>query len=315
MINKLVRIYIDRPDISDNKYKEHRRYDRFHFIIYNYRRINQYLNMPSLSALEKFKASFKNLGLELQTLNELDLPFDDLSLPDNEPAFDPALADQSADESSPDTYPAFENLFDEKAADELQAETYEQYSPPADESPGGMDFLSDLGDLLGGGTDDLPAEEIPSGADLGEPVSSGQEDADFGNFIDTVPDDFATDEPPAELSVGDVSPEVETSNGVGGLPPGLINGLADEIEAERATFGKKGAKNKVPDEDSGMDFSSQDFAGLDLPDQDQDGQDAGLPDFDLDSFGLSAEEADAGTGEYTPEPETAADADGAGLDD
>jgi len=254
MVNKLVRIYIDCLDISDNKNKERRRYDRFHFILYNYRWINQYLNMPSLSALEKFKDSFKSVGMELQTLEELDLPFDDLSLPENEPAFDPALAAQPADGS-----PSFEDLPDEPADLHPQAETGEPYSPPADESPGGMDSLDDLGDLLGGGAGDLPVEE--------EPVSPAQEDnTDFGNLVDTIPDDFTAAEPSADLSgVDNTFPDSEVSNDVDGTPPDLLSGLADEIEAERqASSEKKEAKDKVPEENNEIDFSDQDLG--DLPD-------------------------------------------------
>jgi len=290
----LVRIYIDCLYISDNKYKERRRYVRFHFILYNYRWINQYLNMPSLSALEKFKDSFKNLGMELQVLEELNLPFDDLSLPDHEPALDPALSAQPTDESptdysptdfSPtDEPPSYEDLINANVPDEPsdmhpsdihpsdlhpsdirpQMETSEP-SPPADETPGEMDFLDNFGDLVGGGAGNIPI-------------------------------DFATETPSA--GVEDTVPEAEVSNGEGKLPNGFLNGFADEIEAERASLGKKKGKKKDLDEDIGMDLPDQDLGDLNFPDQGQEqaGQDAGLPDFDMDSFGLPGEETAADTG-------------------
>jgi hypothetical protein len=208
--------------------------------------------------------------MELQTLRDLDLPFDDLTLPDNEPASEPDLAAPALQEADGEPYPEFDG-----------------------ESQGGMDLFGDLGDLLGGGAVDLSVEEVPDGTDLGEGVSSVQEDTDFGNFIDTIPDDFTTE----------ISNEI--SNGEDGTPPGLLNGFADEIEAERASLGKKGSKNKVPDEDSGMDFSDQDLGDLGISTEDIEGQDTGLPDFDLGSLGPSAEETaaktDAGTGDDNAE--------------
>ena len=41
--------------------------------------------MPSLRALKEFKSSLLNLGSEIRTMRDLDLPLDDLPLPDNEP--------------------------------------------------------------------------------------------------------------------------------------------------------------------------------------------------------------------------------------
>jgi len=282
MVNKQVRICIDRLDISDNKYKERRRYDRFHFILYNYRWITQYLNMPSLNALEKFKSSFKTLGLELQTLKDLDLPFDDLPLPDKEPANEPPLA------AEPESA--------EPAVEPVQEETTsEPYPPPETESSGGMDFLSDLGDLVGDGAGNLPVDEVPGETDLGEPLPSGQEGAGFAN------EEPPTEVPGAEVSsIDDIPPDNEISNGEGKTPPGLLNGFADEIEAERASSGKKKAKKKTPDEDSldqglgdldipdlgpaNEDIDSQNLDESALPDQGQEDQDAGLPDFDLDNL-------------------------------
>jgi tetratricopeptide (TPR) repeat protein len=270
VVNKLVRIYIDRLYISDNKYKERRRYVRFHFILYNYRWINQYLNMPSLSALEKFKDSFKNLGMELQVLEELNLPFDDLSLPDHEPALDPNLAAQPTDESPTDVPPtdippSYDDIINANAPDEPQPITDESYSPPADETLGGMDFMDNIGDLLGGGADSLPVEEEPAPpaheeTDLGY-TSDGYTSVD--NLAGTIPDDFSTEEPFA--GVDETIPEAEVSNGEGKLPNGFLNGFADEIEAERASLGKKKGKKKDLEEDIGMGLPDQNLGGFDLP--------------------------------------------------
>jgi len=258
--------------------------------------------MPSLNALEKFKSSFKTLGLELQTLKDLDLPFDDLPLPDKEPANEPppAVEPEGAEAAAPE---------------EADGETY---PPPAAESPpGGTDLFGDLSDLLGGDAgnlpvDEVPIDEFPGETDLGEPPPSAPEDSDFSDFIDTIPDDLGNEEPPKEVpgpeasGIDGISPDNGISNGEGGLPPGLLNGFADEVEAERASKGKKGAKNKAPDEDlsdqglGDLDFSNlgqanEDIGGQNLddfamPDQEQEGEDTGLPDFDMDSLMPSEDE-------------------------
>ena len=252
--------------------------------------------MPSLSALEKFKSSFKTLGLELQTLKDLDLPFDDLPLPDKEPANEPPSA---AEPEGAET----------AAPREAGGETYPP--PEAESPPGGTDLFGDLSDLLGGDAGNLPVDEIPESIP-DEPVPSGQEDTDFGNFIDTIPDDFANEEPPIEApgaeasGIDGIPPDNEISNGEGVVPHELLNGFADEVEAERASKGKKGAKNKVPDEDfsdqslgdldlsnlgqANEDNDSQNLDDFALPDQGQEDQDTGLPDFDMDSLMPSEDE-------------------------
>jgi len=278
--------------------------------------------MPSLSDLEKFKSSFKTLGLELQTLKDLDLPFDDLPLPDKEPANEPANEPSLAAEPEGMGAPPEET-------------GGEPYMPSDFESQGGIDPFGDLGDLLGGGAGNLPVDEIPGDTDFGdfaaepegqgsplESLSSDQASTDFSNFIDTIPDNFPADEPSdglsgegAEAAPIDITPDIETSNGEGGVPNGLLNGFAEEIEAERATLGKKGAKNKAPVEN----FSTDDFSDLgDLgtPDfgtsdpgasdlgissDDLEGQGTGLGDFNLDDLGLSTEETADGTGAETAE--------------
>jgi len=122
--------------------------------------------MPSLSDLEKFKASFKPLGLELQTLKDLDLPFDDLPLPDKEPESAPPSAAESED-------------MGEGPAEALG----EPYSPPPDGEPSGeMDLFGDLGDLLGGEAADLPVDEAsaPAETDLGDLGTPDSGAADLG---------------------------------------------------------------------------------------------------------------------------------------
>jgi len=221
--------------------------------------------MPSLSDLEKFKSSFKTLGLELQTLRDLDLPFDDLALPDKEPANEPSLAAEPAAETAPES----EGMW--PPPEESGGEPYE---PPDDMSSGGIDPFSDLGDLVGAGAADLPVDlpvdEVPN-----EPFPPSQEDTDFSNFIDTIPDD--------------------TSNGEGGIPASLLNGFADEIENERASLGKKGAKKKVSEED----FSDQvqgetgtSDLGISIDDLDMDSLGASLePSLDLTASETGAETA------------------------
>jgi len=231
--------------------------------------------MPSLRALEEFKASFHNLGAEPQALRELNLPHDDLPLPDSEPQANPAYEEivASAEDSA-----------------------YPDVSPPAD------DIFGDLSDLLGGvgsfPDTEIPGEtheeipaEIPDEAELQEPSPPGAEDFDFGSII---PDDFASDLSP------DASPDID------GTPPGLLDGFADEMEsvADEAAGGEAqfdltdgAAGGEATEEDTGEgvfdlgDFNFPDMADMEPGDQDlaeqgpeeqipfDVGQDA-FPDFD-----------------------------------
>jgi len=210
--------------------------------------------MPSLHDLGEFKYSFSSLGDELRTRAELDLPPDDLPLPDHEPAAGPG--------PSPDT---------DAYQDAGVTEAGEPFSD-AGEAAGGaaesdfMDF-GDLGDLLGAGGNSTNGAMEGSG----EPGAPSQEDMDFGSFIDNIPDDFSAAENPSPQNQEEAdSSESDTEDF--GLPPDLLDGFADEIEAERAS----------PSND---DIENQDLDSLDLGAMDLDTQASGNEEISYQGLG------------------------------
>jgi hypothetical protein len=172
--------------------------------------------MPSLKALGEFKSSFNKLGGESEARIAEDLPPDDLPLPDHEPAAPvdaPAVEENFALEDAP---PADEGGMD---------------SPDADGASGdaGNDFMDfgDLGDLVGSTGEDLDLDSLS--LDSAEPEASPEGAEEMGAFLDSIPNDPGVE-----------APEEDT-----GIPDGLLDGLADDIEAERASGG---------DSDFGADF-------------------------------------------------------------
>jgi len=210
--------------------------------------------MPSLRDLGEFKTSFNNLGDELRTRAELNLPPDDLPLPDHEPAAGPG--------PSPDT-DAYQDTGITEAGEPFSGAAEPESQPAESEF---MDF-GDLGDLLGGMENGVAGN---SGA--GEQDEPSQEDMDFGSFIDSIPDDFGPAENPSppnqeEADGGAITDSSENGADDYSLPPDLLNGFADEIEAERASPSKN-------------DFENQDFGALDLDALDLDSVDPGAQDPD-----------------------------------
>ena len=207
--------------------------------------------MPSLQDLGEFKASFNNIGGELKTLAELNLPLDDLPLPDHEPAAGldlPVLAD-SAETGEP--FPDFS----ETTADGVNGQT---------------DFVDfgDIGDLAGG------IEEDPAGT--GEPSVPGQEDIDFGTFIDSIPDpasppadDFSSNESADtadDFNLDDIFQDSGTDDDAS--PPELLDGFAEEIEAGRESDAPaeegEAWDGDFPDfEEAGFDEIGESETGLD----------------------------------------------------
>ena len=183
--------------------------------------------MPSLRALEEFKSSFDALGGELQIMESLDTPHDDLPLPDSEPM---TVAKH---------YEEAEDQFPEASLESVPMGMEEAF-PENGQEGGDSDFIDfgDLGDLLGGGTDTplpddsqiMDTEDFLSESDDSS-GADGREES-LGDFIDSIPDDF---------------PSQDT-------PPGLLNGFADEIEAERES------ETAPQDDFSAGDFSADDFS-------------------------------------------------------
>ena len=189
--------------------------------------------MPSLRALEEFKTSFQDLGSEPQTLRELNLPKDDLPLPDNEPQANPAyeeivaVANATGNAEEPGALPADIFGSDAFAPDTFAPDTFAPeafapdafppdtfptdtfptdapYSEPHDAFPPEDDILGDMSALIGGA------------GDLSAP--------DLSPDINEIP---GFDETPGfdEMPGFDETPDID------GTPPGLLDGLADEIEA------------------------------------------------------------------------------------
>ncbi|MDR2608242.1 MAG: tetratricopeptide repeat protein, partial [Treponema sp.] len=184
--------------------------------------------MPSLKALGEFKSSFSRIGNEDQIRNARDLPPDDLPLPDHEPAALPA----ASSDAPPDEGEGF---------------------PAVDSGAPGSDFIDfgDLGDLVGnlGPSLDLDGPALDSSAE--ETPASPEGDADFNDFLDNIPDDFAvsdssgpvpsvSEEPaaedfslPEEIDTNPAEAKAESADDFG-FPDSLLDGLAGELESEEA---------------------------------------------------------------------------------
>jgi tetratricopeptide (TPR) repeat protein len=120
--------------------------------------------MPSLSELEKFKASFNDLGRQKANLAAKGVHFDDLTLPDSEPT---PLVDSVPEETNPADdldFSAFlgsqpEDLAEPPAADMAEADLY---APE--------DLLSNLSEELDAIPPDFPDEPPPMDSIAEEPL-------------------------------------------------------------------------------------------------------------------------------------------------
>ncbi|MCL2373722.1 MAG: tetratricopeptide repeat protein [Treponema sp.] len=230
--------------------------------------------MPSLQALEEFKSSFSRIGDEQETLADLGLPHDDFPLPG-----------EDAD------------AFDLPDPPEFLEDAGGGGDPGAED-----DIFGDFGDLLGGAHPALADDAVSE-----DPFPAGQEDVDFGEFIDTIPDDFAPPDPaesdPGDFSLDDfaadfAAEEPAASNDFDAVPEddssgadfgaaALLDGLADELEAEQASPAEGDPAFDLAfgeEEDAeGVEVGDSGFGDMDL---------GGLPEFDVDeSPDLSAEAA------------------------
>ena len=204
--------------------------------------------MPSLQALEEFKFSFQSIGDERQTLAALNLPQDDLPLPGKDPA--DAFGQSPSDDLAQPLGADFDSPLDVQAED------------GGDEAEGGI--FGDLSDLLGGMDVTADADTAAyAGADM---VSGGQEDAAFGDFLDSLQDNITDDAEAADSDMGDID-----------LADFGISEAGDD-DAEAA------------DSDMG-DIDLADFGISDSGDDDAEAADTDMGDIDLADFGM-AESAD-----------------------
>ena len=165
--------------------------------------------MPSLKNLGEFSSSFSKIGRENEARLGQDLPPDHLQLPETEP--DPASAPADAlqgtadntDEQNNISYgsnraaagmpldyvPSFEELDNIPLIDPLNEDLNEDLTETEDAETV-EDFLNfgDLGDLLGGSTQDITE---PDDTIFQDSPDSG----DISDLLDTIPDDFSDDMP------------------------------------------------------------------------------------------------------------------------
>ncbi|MDR0597940.1 MAG: hypothetical protein LBG14_05475, partial [Treponema sp.] len=232
--------------------------------------------MPSLEQLKNFKASFGGIAGEPATLSQLNLPPDDLPLPDSEP-----VALPPSEEPPPPRSP-------ETAARETPREAVPQPGaqdpageggPPPLSEPDDLGLGFDFADLLGGGPANLPSppaaeaaiEEAFSGPAPetnggGAPLQEGPDvsEPDFDGTL-AVPGEAGDGEAPFSadgISLEDFSPE----DGFAGFDGAGVDG-------------------------PGFDGPGMDGAAADLSADDAFGPDAGLDSLDFPDFDSAAEDA------------------------
>jgi tetratricopeptide (TPR) repeat protein len=241
--------------------------------------------MPSLQALQEFKASFNNIGDEIAVRKAQNIPFDDLELPNSEPAGGSPLPDRTAPDISgglsggiDDADFTFDDLADAAFNPDLPSNEQSEGSPP-DESSGGP----------------VPSGEAPA-----------EDDSDFLALLDTIPDDLV---PPADGPAADVpgpgtEPEVPYADPVDepesadipaaddfSIPDELLSGLADDLEAAPIDdLGEMDVPNGEPAaEDSGAE-SVDLLAGMEgLEDLGGELAEEAPGDFSMDSLDLGGE--------------------------
>jgi tetratricopeptide (TPR) repeat protein len=234
--------------------------------------------MPSLEQLKKFKASFSAIADETAVLSQLDLPPDDLQLPDSEPVAPPPPVEPAPPQAAPPETPA------EEAPLEAVPGPGAQTLAGGETAPENLGLGFDFADLLGGGPANLPpppaAEAVIEEAFAkAAPEISGDVAPDAGEDGPGIPD----------LSFDSAFDETED----GDKPPAADDiALDDEdLDAPFADFDNAG----IGDTGVAPEFSAGDDFGPDLGLDFQD-----LPDFD--------DTAAVESGGETPFPDIAEDA-------
>ncbi|MDR2303749.1 MAG: tetratricopeptide repeat protein [Treponema sp.] len=226
--------------------------------------------MPSLQALRDFSSSFRNIGGEISVLAEKGTSYEELEFPDHESAAGSGPASSLRPEKKPVPSSADSTDLGLAYDDEMDLGSLGLTGEPGDFGDIGIDSLN-LGETPG-----TPAE-IEGDDESG--------DIDFGAFLDTIPDDLpipGTEDTPGGSDFGDLpgfpeeaealpeeilAAEEPAISGEGdfGLPDGLLDGLADDLEAAPGEdeFFDLGGEEGIPDPDSGigMEDSSLDLGG------------------------------------------------------
>jgi hypothetical protein len=269
--------------------------------------------MPSLEQLRNFKASFGNIAGEAATLSQLDLPPEDLPLPNSEPAAPPPFVETPSPRTTPPATAA-----DDAVPPRPGAQSPVERSGAPGPSPSAE--LEDLGlgfgfaDLLGGGPANLappPATEAIIEEALAQPAAetSGGEapvpdapadrqdipDIDFSDLFDDIAGEGSAAE---DTGLGDEDFDAAFGDfdnaGVDGAEPGLSPGDALEPDTgidigdfpdfgedlAAAGDGTGGAEETAASPEPVDDASLPDFSDIDL-------DAGGFPDFgdDLASAG------------------------------
>jgi Tfp pilus assembly protein PilF len=275
--------------------------------------------MPSLSELEKFKASFNNLGGQKADLTARKIPFDDMKLPDSEPEPLPVPEEESAAESALDT-----EDFDTEDSSDLAPETEPEDdmdfsafldSPPPDELPeppaadipedelyapeGLLSNLSEELDAIPPDTDfDLPGEppfadgektldlDSLDNFDLPEePLSADSEESlDTINLGDmTTPEDLAASDGISTEEA--VPPEEAASQDMALDLPEEPLSTADEESLDLDNLGGLDIPEETaPTEGGEESFDLDNLGDLDIPEESAPTEDGGES-FDLDNLG------------------------------
>jgi tetratricopeptide (TPR) repeat protein len=223
--------------------------------------------MPSLQALQEFRSSFSELGGELASLREQNLPFSDLDLPKKEAEGLNAKAEKAAAEEAAGRE-ALANLgLDPDVAASLGLESAPlddagAFSPGgeparAEDEPGGPDLGPEITD-----SDDLGLEELDGGPgfDLGALLGSVPDETPETGDPESSPEGFSAEAPDNTAGTEDLN-----------LPGDFFDGFADDIENTEDT--------DLPDfgEDEGAGFDDDGETG----DEDLSFDLGDLTDFDL----------------------------------
>ncbi|AEF82509.1 tetratricopeptide repeat domain protein [Leadbettera azotonutricia ZAS-9] len=219
------------------------------------------------------------------------MPADDLPLPDHEPAVLSADSGPAVSQGTGQDADDFGGLDDFAPFDDAGTDSPD--APLADggadasfsNADSGSDFMDfgDLGDLLGSSGPDLnpdDAEPDLGEFDLGENAAPDPAADAMGDFLDTLPNDpGAVEEPLDDISEDAAPPDELPADDDFSMPEDLLNGLADDIESERASADT----GDLGDFGSDLDLESlPDFGSDEITASDENTSDIEIPDLDED---------------------------------
>jgi tetratricopeptide (TPR) repeat protein len=251
--------------------------------------------MPSLEQLKNFKASFGSIADEVEALARLNLPPDDLPLPENEPAAPPPFTEPPR-AASPET--TAEDEASPGAGAPGPAGGAAPEPPPSGETDDlGLGF--DFADLLGGGPANLPpppaAEAIIEEALAKPEPETGGGEASPPDDTQDVGADLSPDAVPFAMGdggPGDAAPDFSAGDA---LEPDTGPGIGDFPDFD-GILGDEGTEDTEAFPESDQNAADlPDFSDIDL-DAGPDFQ--GFPDFDGALGDAGAEDTEA-----VPEPD------------